>query len=79
MKWINIQEKLPELDKTVWLYDKNNNWIYIGVRIHVINEGWLWARSYDGVYIEENEIKADAHFDDIQPTHWHPFPKVPNK
>lgn len=83
MKWIKVDDKLPNLETPVWMYlgDK----IKMGCRSNYGGEGWLWCALEYGPYYNEYYIEKYGHpwdfcpisDDDYQPTHWMPLPKPP--
>lgn len=84
MNWIPIEQKLPEIDQIVWLYNANTYIPWIGGRAEDDSDDehifWYWGNTYgsfwhNGVYWS-GDIEID---EDYQPTHWMPLPELPAK
>lgn len=76
MEWINVKEKLPEENETVWAINKEKGWVMLGCLIY--DDGWLWAKSNGFIYAENGNIVAECELDDdYDVTHWQPLPKLP--
>lgn len=74
--WFSVKEKMPEENQTVWCYSENNQNIFIGAYVYIINEGWFWASSNGCFYIEDGKIITECEIDDFDVTHWFPAPSV---
>ncbi len=76
MKWINVNEKLPEENETVWAINKEKGWVMLGCLVY--EDGWLWADSNGLIYAKNGNIVAECECDDdYDVTHWQPLPKLP--
>lgn len=71
-------QTLPPLDKLLWLYDKEKNYVFLGVRSALENQGWFWAELDGDVWIENGEIVAECQIEDLEPTHYCFAPCLPN-
>lgn len=85
-RWISIDDRLPELDEMVWLFENGN--IYIGCRCDFDNEGWLWCKTYDAAefrrVLKKGRCSYGTGWDmapesdyDYKPSHWMPLPEPP--
>lgn len=65
MKWISIEDELPEIEKTVLVYCFHE---YYDGKDHFIDMGY---RNQSGIY--------DVHGSPVQPeiTHWMALPEIP--
>jgi len=75
MKWIKVEDKLPEVDKWVLCFLPN---------IHFHGELILSMKLYFHEWLEKGEIKKMPMFSNIDRswrlsdvTHWMPLPEVP--
>lgn len=64
----------PEFDRTVWI--TNGNWVALGCRV-IIDGEWFWAQSNGIVYSENGQIVSECEIDDLDVTHWHEIPTLP--
>ena len=72
MEWINVKDKLPEENETVWIH--GDGWTSLGGLVY--NEGWLWAVAYDAPSLENGKIQCELYADDeYNVTHWMPLPE----
>ena len=76
MSWIKIEDQLPPFSELVWVYGGD-----AGITLAERSEnesGWHWEIINDTYFIEdEDQIIVDTYWEDINPTHWHPLPKLP--
>jgi len=74
--WIRINDRLPELEQLVFLWDGKDIWI--GDRSYLAEaEGWVWTNTNNRFGWDENKHywDWDSEYDDeYKPTHWHPLP-----
>ena len=83
MEWISIEDRLPELERPVWMYVDNR--IMMGCRSEIEYKTWLWCRLHDIPYYSEHYKDMYGYpwdfdpisDDDYQPTHWMPLPEPP--
>lgn len=78
-KWIPIENELPELLETVWLANLEKKFVWLGCRVYVNDEGWMWAEHNGLLYCENNKIVAECDIDDLDVTHWLPLPTLNNE
>jgi len=82
MEWINVNERLPELEQIVFLcMGKDNSIIHVGSRTIVEQNEWYWGVTYDSpYYLKERGWEADIEADDeYNPNFWMPLPEPPSK
>ena len=78
MEWISVEDRLPPLDRIVWLFRPKYG-PFIGCRTDD-GDGWLWANSYGSQYWHEGKWEGDAEIDDdYDVTHWMPLPDPPER
>ena len=78
MKFKKIDFKeLPE-DKTIWLYNKETNFLKLGVYTYLEGDGWCFAcQDNDLTWVDkEGEIQIEGVYDDWDFTHWLEVPTV---
>lgn len=76
MEWKSVDDELPPIGELVWVYGRQDG-IYLAER-YQWPDGWQWAKMNDPFFSRhEDKISADAYIEDIEPTHWHPLPKLP--
>jgi hypothetical protein len=73
MKWISVNEKLPEPLETVWI--TNGKFVNLGCLVDH-EDGWCWAKSVEEPYIQDGKILVGCEPDDLDVTHWHPVPSM---
>ena len=76
-EWNLVKDKLPDKNKTVWLYNEKNKYVVLGCSVYVNNEGWFLAVSNGEIYSENGEIVTEAEIDDYEFTHWKYVDKLP--
>ena len=74
--WVACDERLPEHLQTVWLANKEKQWVCLGCLVDT-NEGWHWAESNGVIYVDECKIVSECESDDLDVTHWCALPKPP--
>ena len=77
--WIPCDERLPDFDVPVWLFDPEFG-PFIGGRCDD-GDGWLWANSLGTIWWNKRKAAWDADLemdDDYHPTHWMPLPNPPS-
>ena len=78
--WIKVEDEPPSLDKIVWLHNNRTGYIALGCRIYDnLADGYIWAESRGVFEAKETGMVTDCYIDDIEVTHWHPIPKLPEK
>ena len=78
-EWNLVKDKLPDKNKTVWLYNEKNKYVALGCSVYVNNEGWFLAVSNGEIYSENGEIVTEAEIDDYEFTHWKYVDKLPQQ
>lgn len=78
--WVSVGDRLPEPDKSVWLYNIDRDWVWLGCRAYPggFQEPWCWAESNGVLYIKDGEIIIEAELEDLDVTHWMPLPEPPS-
>jgi hypothetical protein len=74
--WVACDELLPEHLQTVWLANKEKQWVCLGCLVDT-NEGWHWAESNGVIYVDEGKIVSECESDDLDVTHWCALPDPP--
>lgn len=74
--WVACDERLPEHLQTVWLANKEKQWVCLGCLVDT-NEGWHWAESNGVIYVDEGKIVSECESDDLDVTHWCALPEPP--
>jgi hypothetical protein len=74
--WVACDERLPENLQTVWLANKEKQWVCLGCLVDT-NEGWHWAESNGVIYVDEGKIVSECESDDLNVTHWCALPDPP--
>ena len=74
--WVSCDERLPEHLQTVWLANKEKQWVCLGCLVDT-NDGWNWAESNGVIYIDERKIVSECKSDDLDVTHWCALPEPP--
>lgn len=74
--WVACDDRLPEHLQTVWLANKEKQWVCLGCLVDT-NEGWHWAESNGVIYVDEGKIVSECESDDLDVTHWCALPKPP--
>jgi len=77
-RWISVEERLPELDKPVLVYN-NFKGEDIYKRLVLCYDGSEWREFYSDNYGDENpdELYAEGFYPDI--THWRELPVFPTE
>lgn len=71
MEWINVKDKLPNINKVLAIYKSDKNTMY-----NMRADGWFRDTIYSCRY--ENEIfTIESHGPLFQPTHWMIMPEAP--
>ena len=74
--WVACDERLPDNLQTVWLINKEKQWVALGCLVE-FDEGWHWAETNGTMYIENNKIVSECESDDLDVTHWCALPEPP--
>jgi len=74
--WVACNERLPEHLQTVWLANKEKQWVCLGCLVDS-NDGWHWAESNGVIYVDEGKIVSECESDDLDVTHWCALPEPP--
>ena len=86
----NDKSTLPKENQLVWLtgfWGGTQKWICLGCKgiTDCIDDenGWSWSwcqlEMINGsLFVENNKIFGDCESDELEPTHWHPVPELPN-
>jgi hypothetical protein len=75
--WIACDDRLPDLDEIVWLYQDGIG-MWVGGRADDA-DGWLWGNAYSSMWWNGKKWDAELETDDdYHPTHWMQLPSPPN-
>jgi hypothetical protein len=75
--WISVKDQEPPENKTVWLYDMETGFAFLGCYIYLVNDGWFYVKSNGEIYSDNGEIITECEMDEYNPTHWHSVPSLP--
>jgi hypothetical protein len=89
LPWKPVNLFLPKEDETVWLFSKNDGFVWLGSLVWTggrcrrrrrSRKGWLWTVSNGIVYSEGRKIVSECEADDdYNVTHFRRLPKLPKK
>jgi len=76
-EWIKCEDRLPELDTTVWIRMPGDQMIV--AERSSSTDGWEWGNCYGSQYFSDGVWAcAQCELDDAyDPTHWMPLPQPP--
>lgn len=78
MKWIKVEDDLPEESVTVWAINDKEGLVWLACLVH--DEEWLWAESNGTIYADNGTIVSECElYADYDVTHWQALPKLPIK
>jgi len=75
--WIDINDKLPNENETVWLYNIKTKFVALGALVWS-DCYWIFATTNGIIEEEDGKISAECELDyDWEVTHWHALPELP--
>lgn len=77
-EWILVEDRLPDLERTVWLCNDKENFVWLGELIDT-GEGLFFGvlNSRNDIYGDKGRIVAECEPEDIDATHWQYTPMLP--